>query len=186
MSEAGLEYNNKRNRIVRKRLLFENIITEVIRLNAEKRKRNKASLNRFISGKIIQKYRCSREIEKRVCITRKSLRKSRVDTFGKTRNSKKRKYQNTVISFLLREDNCTVLPGKRDTKKVGKETCQKVILNDYMYNLYDKFRFEYPDVRISRAGFYRLRPTYSKLESFSSRSTCLCMRHQNMSLRLGA
>lgn len=36
MSEAGLEYNNKRNQNVRKRFLFANEITEEIRFNAEK------------------------------------------------------------------------------------------------------------------------------------------------------
>ena len=98
----------------------------------------------------------------------------------------KRKYEDIVVKFLQSEDNCTVMPGKKDTKKVDGETYQKVILNDYMHNLYDKFRLEHPDGKISRAVFYRLRPQHVKLVSFSTRATCLCMRHQNMSLKLRA
>jgi hypothetical protein len=61
---------------------------------------------------------------------------------------------NTVLAdieqFLKRSDNSTTFPGKRDTKTVLKEVKQKHVLNDYMMNLYEKYKFENPGIKMSR------------------------------------
>lgn len=88
-----------------------------------------------------------------------------------------------VVAFLER-DNSTVLPSKRDEKKVGKEKKQKRILNYYLNNLYQKFRVENIGAKISLSVFTRFRPASFILASFGSRRACLCQRHQNMALKV--
>ena len=44
-----------------------------------------------------------------------------------------------IKTFLERNDNSILLPGKADAVKVGKEKQQKRVMNDYMYNLHTKF-----------------------------------------------
>ena len=99
-----------------------------------------------------------------------------------------------MITFLKRGDNSHQLPGKRDSIEVKENTTlesqkrriQKYILSDCLSNLYLKFQAEYPDEKISFSIFCRIRPSYMKLVSFSTRKTCLCQYHQNLSLKLKA
>jgi hypothetical protein len=76
------------------------------------------------------------------------------------------------------------LSGKRGTKTVKKEVKQKHVLNDYMMNLYEKYKFENPGIKMSRTCFYKLRPSHVILADFANRRTCLCTRHQTMSLKI--
>lgn len=76
------------------------------------------------------------------------------------------------------------MPGKRDTKTTGKEVKQKHVLNDYMLNLFEKFKLERPDIKISKTCFFKLRPPPVMLAHFASRRTCLCTRHQNLALKI--
>ena len=55
-----------------------------------------------------------------------------------------------------------------------------------MYNLHAKFRAEYPSIIVGKTAFCQRRPKYIIPTSFSSRRTCLCQHHQNMSLKLRA
>ncbi|KAL3861493.1 hypothetical protein ACJMK2_007526 [Sinanodonta woodiana] len=55
-----------------------------------------------------------------------------------------------------------------------------------MLNLYEKFKLENPEITISKTCFYRLRPPHIILADFANRRTCLCTRHQNMSLKIKA
>ena len=83
-----------------------------------------------------------------------------------------------VVAFLER-DNRTVLPGKRDEKKVRKEKKkQKRILKDYLNNLYQKFRVENIGAKISLSVFTRFRTANFIMASFGSRRT-----YQNMALK---
>ena len=88
-----------------------------------------------------------------------------------------------MTEFLLREDNCTILPGKKDVKKVGDRSEQKRVLSDYLHNLHFKFKLENPDIKLSRTTFCRLRPKHVLTVHFCSRATCLCSRHQNTALK---
>ena len=93
-----------------------------------------------------------------------------------------------VTLFLEREDNSTVIVGKRkrDIVEINKEEHQKRILNDYMHNLHQKFLLENPEKKISQSSFYSMRSKYLLCASFASRSTCLCSRHQNVALKIKA
>ena len=57
-------------------------------------------------------------------------------------------------------------------------------MNGYLSNLYDKFVAEYPEDRLSFASFCRMRPSNYLLVNFTTRTACLCTRHQNMALKL--
>ena len=91
-----------------------------------------------------------------------------------------------VLEFFGRDDNSRMMPGKKDAKVIEKGTpkIQKRILNDYLSNLYDKFVAEYPEARLSFASFCRMRPSNYLLVNFTTQTTCLCTRHQNMALKL--
>ena len=67
-----------------------------------------------------------------------------------------------------------------------KEVKQKHVLNDNMMNLYEKYKFENPGIKMSRTCFYKLKPYHAILADFANRCTCLCIRHQNMSLKIKA
>lgn len=45
---------------------------------------------------------------------------------------------------------------------------------------------ENPTQKISKSLFYSFRPSHIMLANFASRKTCLCSRHQNMSLKMRA
>ena len=94
--------------------------------------------------------------------------------------------KNQVKTFLEREDNSRQLPGKADAVKVDgqKEKVQKSVLNDFMDNLFLKFKAENPAIKISRATFFSLRPKYLSFVNFAARVTCLCTKHQNFALKL--
>lgn len=99
------------------------------------------------------------------------------------RKSKQQLLKEKVVSFMEREDNSTVMPGKKDCS-AGKIKIQKRVLNDYLHNLHSKFCLKNPEIKISRALFCRFRPKHILLANFGSRKTCLCSRHQNIALKL--
>ncbi|KAL3868111.1 hypothetical protein ACJMK2_040947 [Sinanodonta woodiana] len=120
-----------------------------------------------------RKYRFMSELHGRTGMHRKQVVKR--TTLTKKQVSKQN--QNLqVTSFLEREDNSLIPVSKKKSDVVVIENIehQKRILSDYMHNLHDKFRLENIDIKVSQA------PT------FASRRTCLCARHQNMSLKLKA
>ncbi|KAL3842133.1 hypothetical protein ACJMK2_020181 [Sinanodonta woodiana] len=55
-----------------------------------------------------------------------------------------------------------------------------------MLNLNEKFKLENPEITIFKTCFYRLRPPHIILADFANRRTCLCTRHQHMSLKIKA
>ncbi|MES9883292.1 MAG: hypothetical protein ABW185_20700 [Sedimenticola sp.] len=143
---------------------------------------------KVLTGKLLKKYRCNSELSRRLKVTRKAVSKAtqRVP-IEKTRLKKVRTVlREKVVTFLERDDNSATLPGKKDAIKVGKDKHQKRVMNDYMYNVYQKFLSENPEVKMSLSVFNRCRPRYISLVTFSSRRTCLCQRHQNMALKVKA
>ena len=94
--------------------------------------------------------------------------------------------QAKVLAFFGRDDNSPMIPGEKDAKIIEKGTpkIRKRILNDYLSNLYDKFAAEYPEDRLSFASFCRMRPSNYLLVNFTTRTACLCTRHQKKALKL--
>lgn len=86
------------------------------------------------------------------------------------RKSKQQLLKEKVVSFMEREDNSTVMPGKKDCS-AGKIKIQKRVLNDYLHNLHSKVCLENPEIKISRALFCRFRPKHILHVNFGSRKT---------------
>ena len=91
-----------------------------------------------------------------------------------------------ITNFLELDENSTCLPSKRDAQKVDDDNVQKRVLNDYMHNLHMKYLAQNPDKKVSRSFFYTCRKANYVCASFGVRQTCLCLRRQNMSLKLQA
>ena len=69
---------------------------------------------------------------------------------------------------------------ERDAKKVGIETRQRYVLNDYLENLHVQFLSKNPAIQLST----RMLPKEIIPVYYSSRKTCICKRHQNLALKL--
>ncbi|WAR17901.1 hypothetical protein MAR_032495, partial [Mya arenaria] len=131
--------------------------------NMEKKKRS--TLNRRVGLRILKKYRCLSSLSKQMekdwlnCTLKNVCR-----TF-------RQNYGQTVVDFTEREDNSTTLPRKRDTKRTEDGTKQNRTLNNYLHNMYDKFRIENPSIEISKTSFLRIQPKHILYSCFSSRKT---------------
>jgi hypothetical protein len=61
----------------------------------------------------------------------------KVRKLGQPRKSKKNEMtREAVKNFLEREDNSSILTGKKDTKTENTDKKQKHVLSDYMKNLF--------------------------------------------------
>ena len=176
----SLKLDRKRAAVVKKKLLMSNTLLHSITPNLKKKKRTSDPI--ILSGSISE-YRCISSISRTTGIGRRKLKFANIKRKVKLMSLR---YKADIEQFLKRSDNSTTLPGKRDTKTVLKEVKQKHVLNDYMMNLYEKYKFENPGIKMSRTCFYKLRPSHVILADFANRHTCLCTRHQNMSLKIKA
>ena len=93
------------------------------------------------------------------------------------------KLHSAVRDFYCRDDNSTSLPRKRDFKKVKSKRFQRRLLNDFLKNLHLKFLAKKLEQTIPSSVVARLRPAHFKLENFKFQSSCLCVKHQNISLK---
>ena len=141
----------------------------------------------------MKKYRCIRAASREINLDRCKLGKVK----SKSIVSKRRDHVNfdkakaelfeKVVSFLERDDNSSMMPGKKDFKKVVEGVSkQKQILNGYLQNLHLKFISENFNIKISLSSFYRMRPTHLSLVNYTWRNACLCTKHQNFALKLKA
>lgn len=84
--------------------------------------------------------------------------------------------------FLERDDNSRPSTGKRETITRKKIKMQKRFFNDSLYNLFLKFKREYPHAKLSYAEFCKNRPFWVLAPSAKDRETCLCKTHANTQL----
>ena len=187
MEDANLSAAQKEK--IKKQLLLGNAVISEIKSAKEKTpKGNMKALHRVVSGKIVKKYRCTSLLATRTGFCRHKLGQAENKNHQvqkSLRNSIVKRHQGVSEEFLKREDNSKFQPGKADEKKINKtEKKQTYILTDYLSNLYNKFKSENPTLKISFTSFCRSRPKYILLTAFSSRSACLCTKHQNAVLSL--
>ncbi len=183
LRDAGLE--PKRVPGIRQKLLFAECLSEEIK--EAKTANNQNVVMRIVSGKIIKKYKMKKALGTSTRLDRRKLNnlsKSVTHVEKRTRNAMiNSKITREIHEFLSRDDNSRVLPGKADAIKVGSDKVQKRVLNDYMYNLHTKFLAE-TSYKVSRSAFYHKKPRSIAHVNFSSRSVCLCQKHQNFALKL--
>ncbi|KAH3849543.1 hypothetical protein DPMN_091946 [Dreissena polymorpha] len=181
MKEAGLESNQ--HETIRKKLVFGHCITNEMKQRiASGNRKGGEIIKRIIAGSILRKYRLTQNAARLVGVRVRS--KQYINHSSTTQKSHKKIY--TAVRELLEiEDNSRQLPGKADSiKNEKKERVQKFVLNDYLRNIFIKFKAEFPNQKISFATFCRARPKHVTLVNFAARVTCLCTKHQNFALRL--
>ncbi|WAR19905.1 hypothetical protein MAR_001743 [Mya arenaria] len=171
MLMAGIQPQNHPN--IRKKLMFANCLVREIRdqVITNDRKGQKI-IKKIVAGKILRKYKMTQYTANLVGV--------RIRYKAPTRDGPHKSKE-----FLEREDNSRQLPGKADTvKNERKERVQKFVLNDYLRNIFLKFKAEHPEEKVSFATFCRARPKHITLVNYAARVTCLCTKHQNFALKL--
>jgi hypothetical protein len=125
--------------------------------------------------------RCSTYLSSKLGMGRRSVLTPRTQ---KQRDKISAIKKNQVIQFLMKSENSTPMPSKKDILQKGK--VQRYTLNDTIANLYSRFIVENPTIKIGRATFARFRPTWIKPIQWLTRRQCLCHIHQNSALKLRA
>ncbi|KAJ8044972.1 hypothetical protein HOLleu_07881 [Holothuria leucospilota] len=195
LRDAGLSPRSVPNKI-KKQLTFTNVVLDEIReASQQNRKTNEKSvLNQIVSGRVLKNYRLIRYASKKTGLKRQNL--ARVRSKNVTQCLQKRHIRRSwnmlhddVVKFLSRDDNSRLMPGKGDACKSGEGKAQIRVLNDYVANLYLKYKSENVEKRrVSLTAFQRIRRSqrHIKLVQYACRSTSLCQKHQNMALKLKA
>ena len=171
---------------VKQKLIFANaVVSQISRTHKQRNQSHSRKLRSLIlASGVVKKYRLINMLHKNTGIRRATL--------ANTKNRRIRTevvrahIHDEVVSFYHRADISRCMPGKKDAAKVdaGKPKVQTRILNDYLVNLYARFRTERPTLQMSLSSFCKLRPKNIKLTKFLSRNICLCTIHQNFALKL--
>ena len=94
--------------------------------------------------------------------------------------------QEKAAAFLVRDDNSSEMPGKKDQKRVGDNYVAKRTLCETMENLHKRYNKEYPFPPVSLSVFKRARPELVLLLQDTKHNMCLCERHENFRLLMAA
>ena len=140
----------------------------------------KIKITRNLSGEFIRRGKLARALSDDIGVSRKAFHRPNTTTKSKQGSHKKA----LAKAFLMREDNATCLPGKRDAMKVGTQKLQKYKLLDHIHTLYKKYKIEFPKRKISLATFKKARTKNILPVKFNSRHMCLCTHHQNFKLMM--
>ena len=165
--------------VVRKKLLFAEVMTDQIKESYEKEK-NFTKRHDFVdklNGDIIKKYRCVNKIK--LLTSARIIHKYR---FIQGHEKKIFKKKLAVKSFLEQDENSKVSPGKKETITFKKEKKQKRYLNNILLELHKKFNALQPDMRMSYALFCKFRPFWIVTPNIKNRDSRLCVIHENFSL----
>ena len=164
----------------RRNLIFQHSFCEEM---SPEMLRNKPDSQKRITS-IIQKYRCRYSAARLMKSSRNRLLR-RINMF-KRRSIKLGfiKVRKSIIGFFERDDVSRTCPGKRDYVKDNGMKVQKRYLKDYLINLHKKFLDENPSVKVSYSAFCKMKPRHIILVKYTNRNICLCVYHQNFSLKL--
>lgn len=158
-------------------------IREKYRSAAERK--NKEMFVNVLTSKLLRKYRLKKYAAKAFGFSRKRNldHKGNMETrkgLFKRNRSRIDEIQRSVRSFLQRDDNSSIAPGKKDTITRNKVKRQKRFLNDDLRNLHAKFLSEFPKLKLSYSLFCRFRPFWVLKATEKDRQTCLCKKHENL------
>ena len=112
---------SKTSKQLKKSLLFSEFVSKEIKASVLERK-NRKSIRRILSGKILRKYKLIKYAAAKTCSDRRKLcrSKSKVLNFEKNKRGFDPDVYEQVLEFYAWDDVSTALPGKRDAKKVKK------------------------------------------------------------------
>lgn len=182
-----LNFTPRRREKVKRKLMMKNVVLhEISEARASTSSRYyRQSIARLIAGKLSTKYRQNRAISRGTGLCRRTLWKVSTNKIRPDRRIRSvKQLALDVEEFMSREDNSRMQPGKGDAiKSSSGEKKQTIILTNYLGDLYQKFLAEKAQVKLSLATFCRLRPRHVLPAKFISRTSCLCIKHQNMSLK---
>lgn len=184
-----MKTNKRKSDKVRRKLAFHYVLTDEIKEGSLKHKfksKQKSSIYGVVGGKILQKYRMISYAAKETGLDRNYLSKLTNKVIKENKRMRMSKeagrYKEKIQEFYERSDNSTTLPNKKDVKTKGNTEVFKKILNDYIDNLFEKFLLENPSIKVSRATFFRCRPEHVLPVAFTTKRSCLCIKHQNVAL----
>ena len=135
----------------------------------------------------LKELRVTSQLGKDVNLDRRSLVK--LKKRGKSKRvGKYVKRSKLIVDFLKRPENSICLPGKKDTVTIKKKKLQKYVLIEFLHVLHTKFNKEFPEHAVSLDFFRKVRRQahYIKVVACNNTEVCLCMRHQNFTLKLRA
>ena len=194
LKSAGL--TPRSSKAIKKHLIFANAVCDEVRIASKENDKSneKDACSRVISGRVLKKYRMIRYAGTKTGLERRKLACAQGKNMTQCLNKKQvrrswRVLHDEVLEFLTRDDNSRMMPGKKDACKSGGTKKQVRVLNDYLENLYIKYKSEYANRRyVSFSSFQRIRRSnpHIKLVHFTARNTCLCQKHQNFALKLKA
>jgi hypothetical protein len=85
-----------------------------------------------------------------------------------------------LLIFFKLDCNSRICAGKKDCITHRGTKSQKRLLSDTMLNLFNKFKAENKNDKISYTSFCSLRPLWVIQPRVQDRETCLCIKHDNM------
>lgn len=175
------------NSKVRRQLLMSNVVSaEIAQKRGSKRRCLMRQMYGAVVGHLLHKYRCISQFSRSANVNRNLISKIIKDGISTTKQRKRvaHAHKKVVLSFLERDDNSRMQPGKKDAVKTVEGEVQCRVLTDYIANLHEKFLSENPHIDLSLSTFRRMRPKHILTTTFLSRNTCLCTKHQNFAFKL--
>ena len=122
---------------LRKQLVYADAISlEIAVANANSNTAKKQVVRNIVSGKILKKYKLLKYAAKKNGTNRNKLSKVQNKSLSfEQKKGKAHPAKKEVVSFYLRNDVSTALPGKCNAKKIAeRKRIQKRTLNDYLSN----------------------------------------------------
>lgn len=87
----------------------------------------------------------------------------------------------SVVNFLSRDENSTLLAGKKDTITKNKQKMQRRVLTKPLSELYKQYQMEM-EQQFSMSYRQFVRPFHITEPKSRDRDTCVCVAHENMRL----
>lgn len=143
------------------------------RFRESKSERQKQSFCRFLSGRIIRKYKMEKFAEAQLGISQRRWYTG--SGFDYKHNSQVNPVHSEIRAFYLRDDNSHMTTRVKNTKILHKMKKQRRLLLDTLINLHGKFLAE-SKLKVSYSVFCRLRPFWVVEPSDLDRETCLCKK----------
>ena len=169
-------------------LFFYTLVQQIHDRNTKRKSLTKRSWERHLAGKLMRKYRLLGHLAKHTGLNKNNLSLKKLSRKKKCRLVQERaEKKEKVVSFYLRDDVSQPKPGERDFVRIDKNTkIQARVLVDYQKINYLKFQAEFPFVDVSCAVFSQWRPAYVLLTKYKTLESCLCIYHENATLKLHA
>ena len=161
------------------KLVFENI------RKLPKRQRS-ALMKKILPPLSLKRHRLASAASRLVLLHRRTLSTVR-STVTITRLVRTERHRR-VVEFLCNPEHSTTMPGKKDTLTRFGVKHQLVYLNEYLYVLLGLYNDQNPGHSCQLTQFQMIRRLNPWIRPVmcSSTAICLCVKHQNFTLRLRA